>query len=579
MNQKTVQAKMAAALFAASVATASAFAAEPFVTWNGANGNPQIQTGLGNWTETFGYWFFYTDKNDGDGSNIAWPAMMDPPYYGTLDPVILECKGLCGTAVLKGGTAIEKPFVGFGFSIVGETSDTDPTLAAGDASAWNGLCVTYTSDTDLLLQLGPGPISNPNGLILDGVGPDAEPAQAISYPTATLPASKTGNVARVAWSDFKQIPSHSSAPIIDGETAAKQLSLILFKLQSEPGNYDFNICAVGPKDGSCPEKCGSSTTVTAKTFDTWNGADYVYQVQTGLGNETETNGIWYGYGDDNKGGDSKIKWPVEMCHEYETCTKYFFNGVIEHCLGFCGTARLDQRTSATKPFIGVGFNIVGETSTTNNTPAAGDASSWGGLCVTYTSDVDLQLELGLGDIVDSTISYANPAVTLPATKEASILPPKGKNGNKVVVSWSDFKMPSWYDGAIKIDGETAAKQLVSVRFKLQAEPGDYDFNICAVGPKDGICPEECGISSEETRIPIARGTTTAKAILNGSTLSFTGIKSAATAEVMNSLGQVVAREAIEGATSTLNLAHLDAGIYMVRVTGKSVKFTNKIVVR
>ena len=329
--------------FAVSIAVTTSFAANPFVTWNGANGNPQIQTGLANGTQTNGYWFFYTDKNDGGGSNVAWPAMMDPPYYEDFGPVILEGKGLCGNAVLKGGSAIEQPFVGFGFAAVGETSATDNTLAAGDASAWNGLCVTYTSDVDLLLQLGPGPISNPNGKILDGEGPDAEPAQAISYPTATLPASKTGNVARVAWSDFKQIPSHSSAPIIDGETAAKQLSLILFKLQSEPGSYDFNICAIGPKDGTCPEKC--STT------------------------------------------------------------------------------------------------------------------------------------------------------------------------------------------------------------------------------------------SSEQGIQIARGTSTAKAILNGRTLGFTGIKSTATAEVMNSLGQVVARGAIEGATSTLNLAHLDAGIYLVRVTGKSVKFTNKIVVR
>ena len=342
MNQKTVLSKVTAALFAASVASVSAFAAGTFETWNGADGNPQIQTGLGNWTETFGYWFFYTDKNDGDGSNIAWPAMMDPPYYGTLDPVILECKGICGTAVLKGGTAIEKPFVGFGFTVVGETSDSNPSLAAGDASAWNGLCVTYSSDVDLLLQLGPGPIDNPNGKILDGEGPDAEPAQALSYPTATLPASKTSNLARVAWSDFKQIPSHLSAPIIDGETASKQLSLILFKLQANPGNYNFNICAVGPKNGTCPEECGT-------------------------------------------------------------------------------------------PSSEVGFKTV-------------------------------------------------------------------------------------------------------------------------------------------------RGTAAAKAILNTRTLSFTGV-SHATAEVMNSLGQIVAKGAIEGATSTLNLAHLDAGIYMVRVVGKSVNFTNKIVLK
>ena len=81
------------------------------------------------------------------------------------------------------------------------------------------------------------------------------------------------------------------------------------------------------------------------------------------------------------------------------------------------------------------------------------------------------------------------------------------------------------------------------------------------------------------RIPIARGVATAKAILVGRTLGFTGIKSNATAEVLNSLGQVVARGAINSTASTLNLAHLDAGIYMVRVVGKSANFTNKIVLK
>jgi hypothetical protein len=48
---------------------------------------------------------------------------------------------------------------------------------------------------------------------------------------------------------------------------------------------------------------------------------------------------------------------------------------------------------------------------------------------------------------------------------------------------------------------------------------------------------------------------------------------------MNSLGQIVATGAIEGDATTLNLSHLDAGIYMVRVVGKSANFTNKIVLK
>ena len=212
----------------------------------------------------------------------------------------------------------------------------------------------------------------------------------------------------------------------------------------------------------------------------------------------------------------------------------------------------------------MGFNVVGEASTTNHNPATGDASAWGGLCVTYTSDTDIALELGLGDDVDSTINYANPAVNLPASK----------TGNKVVASWSDFKQPSWYDGSVKFDGETAAKQLAGVHFKIQAAPGEYKFNICAVGPKDGSCPEKCGESSAEPQI--VRETSANKAVLNGRTLEFTGIK--ATAEVINSLGQVVMKGTI-GNDATLNLSTLDAGNYIIRISGKNVNFTKKITLK
>ena len=312
-----------------------------------------------------------------------------------------------------------------------------------------------------------------------------------------------------------------------------------------------------------------ATATFAGTFETWNGADGVPAVETGLGNETNTYGIWYDYNDSFSGGESKIIYPVPPCHEYETCEPHYMDAVIAHCEGICGTATLNSGSLTTKPFSGIGFNIVGETSTTDKTLVAGNASAWAGLCVTYTSDTDIALELGLGEKIDSTMNYANPAVTLPASQ----------TDKRVVVSWSDFKQPSWYDGSVKFDGETAAKQLVGVHFKIQAEPGEYKFNICSVGPKDGTCPEKCGIPTPPNDIKIARGTSAVSAILNGRSLGFTGIKTSAAVEVMNSLGQVVARGAIEGTAPTLNLAHLDAGIYMIHVTGKAVNFTNRIVVR
>ena len=325
-----------------------------------------------------------------------------------------------------------------------------------------------------------------------------------------------------------------------------------------------------------------STTFAAGTFETWNGADEEQQIQTGLGNQTETQGLWYIYGDDAEGGASRAVCPATGI---DPPFIYCIDITLTLCKGFCSTAELNKSSLTSQPYIGFGFNIVGEASETDNTPTAGNASSWGGLCVTYTSDTDLQLELGLGETVDSTINYANPAVTLPAAKAANILSPNGKSGNKVVVSWSDFKQPSWYNGAVKFDGETAVKQLVAIHFKLQADPGNYDFNICAIGPKDGTCPEKCGIPSSEAGIKFAQRTNetvVTKAVLNGRTLGFTGIKASATVEVMNSLGQVVMKGVINNAMNnakTLDLAPLKAGTYMVRVSGKNVNFAKKIVLR
>ena len=79
-------------------------------------------------------------------------------------------------------------------------------------------------------------------------------------------------------------------------------------------------------------------------------------------------------------------------------------------------------------------------------------------------------------------------------------------------------------------------------------------------------------------IQIVRGTSAVNAILNGRTLGFTGIKASATVEVMNTLGQVVMKGAIVNA-ATLNLESLDAGIYMVRVSGKSINFAKKIILK
>ena len=293
----------------------------------------------------------------------------------------------------------------------------------------------------------------------------------------------------------------------------------------------------------------------AGEFKTWYGDDY--QIQTGLENETKTQGYWFSYDDHEDGGESRIIWPVEINNSQFADA---LDPVIEHCGGICGTAVLSKGALTYNPFVGIGFNVVGEDASGN--PIPGDASAWGGLCITYTAAASPSLELGLGDF-DATIGYANPSFSL--AKAASSL------GYKAI-PWSSFKQPSWYKGEVKITGEEAAKQLVSVKFKIQAASGNYDFNIHAIGPYDGgLCPRSIKIHS-------VRGPSNAKATLWGRNLGIFGVNSAATVEVKNIQGQVVAKGSIDN-NATLDLSSLNVGVYMVHVIGKSVNFVDKIVLR
>ena len=305
----------------------------------------------------------------------------------------------------------------------------------------------------------------------------------------------------------------------------------------------------------------------AGEFKTWYGDDY--QIQTGLENETKTQGYWFSYDDHEDGGESKIIWPGSI----EIGNSQFADAldpVIEHCGGICGTAALSKGALTYNPFAGVGFNVVGETSLADDTPVAGDASAWGGLCITYTAAASPSLELGLGDF-DATIGYANPSFSLPRAAVGVA---------HKVIPWSGFTQPSWYKGTTKISGEEAAKKLVSVKFKMQAQPGMYDFNICAIGPYDGTCPKSCSCCGPifPDAINSVRGPSNAKATLLGRNLGISGVNSAVMVEVRNIRGQVVVKASIDNG-STLDLSSLNVGVYMVQVTGKSVNFVDKIVLK
>ena len=209
--------------------------------------------------------------------------------------------------------------------------------------------------------------------------------------------------------------------------------------------------------------------VPGKCFETWNGYDQVYQVNTGLDNGSETSGIWYTYSDDADGGVSRIEWYVPM-GDYP----WMIDPIIDACNGVCGTYILEKGNLSYDPFVALGFNVAGLDENGNTSIA--DASSWGGITVTYTSEMNLTMELALGEVMDREVGYDRPSVLLPKTISAMTK----------TFTWSSFKQAGWSGKAIS--GEEAARILAGIHFRFQGKDGSKGrFNIMSVGPLDTKC--------------------------------------------------------------------------------------------
>ena len=153
------------------------------------------------------------------------------------------------------------------------------------------------------------------------------------------------------------------------------------------------------------------------------------------------------------------------------------DATLKVCGGVCGTAVLDKGTLTFQPFVSIGFTFARDGA---GSPVPVDVSNWGGICLSYTSEVPPSLELDLGDSINmKVLNGAVPTASLP--KSAAVQAVK-------CIPWSSFEIPSWFKGddhGWKEDtGAKAAKQVVGVRFRLQSTPpkdaGGYVFNIRSI---------------------------------------------------------------------------------------------------
>ena len=292
----------------------------------------------------------------------------------------------------------------------------------------------------------------------------------------------------------------------------------------------------------------------AFAFDTWYGDQMEYQVVTGYDAGGEKSGYWYFYDDnkpdgDGKAGASKFTWPAELGN---ATSETALDQVIDFCGGVCGDVVLDQGTLGYDPFVGVGINIAGSEDADSEDMVATDATDMGGVCITYTLDFPGFLELGLGDAEDARIEFNNPFVKLP----------KSTSANTLEFAWDEFAQDKTW-GKVKITAAEAVKELVSLKVKMKQKDGTSGhFNVMSIGAIGGKCHEtEAGGGSA---IGAKALKSSLKAQLSGRTLSFG--KTVAKAEIVNLHGQVVMSAS---SVSTMDLAKLQAGVYMVRSMGLS----------
>ncbi|WP_405337595.1 T9SS type A sorting domain-containing protein [Fibrobacter sp.] len=284
--------------------------------------------------------------------------------------------------------------------------------------------------------------------------------------------------------------------------------------------------------------------------------DYSYCYQN-------TGGWWFAYvGDENKGQTMSFD-PITTNDDgtYKLITtneedgSIIPNGNLIEGVGLQVTMSAAGGASSDPAIAGIGFNWTKAETTI-------DISAHPGYCIVYswTGSQSLQLELGWEEGENgSVMGYDSWFTLLPAEENFASLD----------LPWSVFKQDGW-DKTNKHTLDEAKAESKSVKIRLKNATAAEVKGTLTI--KEFGWTGECGEGGTKAIGSIAKAAS-AKATLSGRTLSFSGVK-AAKAEVLNLQGQVV----MSGSTaSAMNLASLDAGVYMVRVAGANL--TQKILLK
>ena len=440
-----------------------------------------------------GHWTLMSNAENGDSSSIVWPADLVNPQNERI--VVETCDGVCGTFVLKEGfrTQDEDPLVRIGFTLAKDFSGKPVPV---DVSDWGGVCVTFTSDLAMGLELAIGDSLDLRKVMSDFAYPS------FAYPGVRLPKTKDGEPKTICrkWSDFQiptwmqDEPEYWKTDV--GVKAAKQLVAFRFVGSGKAGEYKFNIMSFGtyseqpPSSSSEVDEFGNVIMGPDYPRDLWNGPSHEISVKTALYADSSWNhlqdGQWFEYTDRKDGGNSIFDW--YWSDQYDGIMAPF-ELIINSCDNLCCmNVILDQGELSRNPYALFGFKLAQDDSSMG-LPV--DISNWGGICVTYQSDYPIRVDLNPVSLVVSPDTLAPGSVIEDADLDiykwpSVVLSKTSSLGTTKCYKWNEFtqinldKLPN--PDKYRISGEDVVKKVVSIRFIIEGGNGNVGgFFIKALG--------------------------------------------------------------------------------------------------
>ena len=469
-NVASCSSENVAATSSSVIANSSSSAKAPKNTaacmWKGTDEYVPVKTGLDPDDKYgAGYWYNFGDSFKGGKSFIEFPINDDDQLneWENIVRLIGECGGYCGAFVLDRGSANEA-YAGFGFNVAGveDPMKSNPIdgVREGNISDWGGVCVTYAADQDVYLELEADSAALYE-VKLDKSIDFVEKCVTWNELNA-VESSKHARSIRLKMKSTEKMTGHLTVSALGKYDANGACEIEGYAYVIPDGMRSFLAGTIVLRSSSSEQSASSSSSASGNcevpqtVSEMWNGfALPLTYVETGLDNGTETSGYWFSFGDEES-GNGKVVYPSTPGIDYTTTDQVF-----DYCMGVCGSLEFSK-----EGYLGVGFHVAGvvDPMDDNSLVAKANISSWGGLCVTYASESDLEVVLtyaqtsGFGDF------SRMPKTTLPKSIELKT----------VCLDWKNYFMSGF--------SEVSTTFMTSILFVVHGDANAKSrFNIRGLG--------------------------------------------------------------------------------------------------